>query len=107
MPYPDGKPRLATLVQYARIVAASCACDGDSATGNGAVGRVNRYCNSDACAAPYGKLTGGSSGCGAFSSANSYAKTGTYRDAAWSTVSAGQAKRASVPAAPSARAALG
>src|SRR5882757_9546477 len=89
------------------MVSASRICGADRPPATGVVGVLNTYGNSDACAAPYGKLTGGRNGSGAFSSLNSYANVGTNRDTDWSTVNALHAKIASVPTAPSAIGGLG
>src|SRR6201996_5827191 len=68
---PAGVPNLARVVQYPRMVAASCCWAGDSVAGKPSAFSVNRYWISEAWAAPYGKPSGGRDTSGAFSSANS------------------------------------
>src|SRR4030095_13378294 len=85
----------------------SC-CWAASSPGEGTVtGSVNRYWISEACAAPYEKLTGGRKRCGALWSLNSYANVGTNCDSFCAANRALQSKMASVPSADSARLGLG
>src|SRR5262249_28902447 len=75
-------PVRANPVHNPTIASDRRSCAGSSVVGN-SDRSPKRYASSDACAAPYGKLTGGRNGSGAFPSLNSYAYVGTYCDTSW------------------------